>query len=912
MVGHCPSSYVPTGRAACVANPSYGVTAQQRVVLGPLVFSSEFDSGNMGGVKRVPLPSALRSDSAGGPKEEYAITIAPDCCGTVFENGYRTWFYFSVALADPAEVAATSAAKMQSQQTGGLQSNLSSSSILPLATSMSLDDIDVASASAEGDGEDDFVTGMETVDAMMDDEVSHNPPCALAPRCPSFPSDIGKHGDQSDKGMVIRLAVHNMNNQGKLYKQGFRPWYRNLPHEPRWRRLTDTAETAFSYEWGGEPAEGGTGLSLHWKHRFFRNGGTSYFAFCVPFGYAETQEMLATLDTTFGHNPLQQHTEMGVLRASALIHARDNQMDVEDPDPESLMDVDETCQPSCKNPPGIPHMHRKLSKAVVGREDQLKCLSDAIQEDWVPKAGQGIYFFRQELHRSLENRMVDLITITAQRDVMMDASSDGSPLLDEPPQELPLQGKLPRLFSDRPIVFISCRVHPGESPAQFTFWGTLRFLLSDDPRAEKLRNQFTFKLVPILNPDGVANGHYRTNMRGQNLNRYYDNATREEQEGVWAVKQMLIHWTHQQRLLMYVDLHGHATKRGCFVLANRLTGMGQAWNMGFARLMQVNSPHFDLDGCDFADSTAASEKGKDGLGKEGSGRVTIYQSCKLCHAYTLECNYYSGRFSRPVAPASGFHPSQESPSTRVTTEALIPYTPAIWAQVGEAVCVSVLDLYGHNCHSRLPGTKYGSVNRLLSSCPSLRARASQSRRGGADIMPQFSGGVTLAAVSEREKGCQQSHCCWKVKERGHSEHKTSFGYRDAHHHVSARGKGSARSNAAAHPSVPSASCSSSASAAIAGGSVPGAAGRCSGAKTTDAGRPVRPVSQQTRTSRRSPHTEANRATVVRPSAHDKASATTSHPTNMVRRRSHSDSSGNKSGPNPRRRNVSPKMVRGKS
>lgn len=59
------------------------------------------------------------------------------------------------------------------------------------------------------------------------------------------------------------------------------------------------------------------------------------------------------------------------------------------------------------------------------------------------------------------------------------------------------------------IIFVTARVHPGETPASYTCQGLINFLVSDDPNAKKLRENFVFKIVPMLNPDGVYLGNYR-------------------------------------------------------------------------------------------------------------------------------------------------------------------------------------------------------------------------------------------------------------------------------------------------------------------------------------------------------------------------------------------------------------------
>ena len=81
-------------------------------------------------------------------------------------------------------------------------------------------------------------------------------------------------------------------------------------------------------------------------------------------------------------------------------------------------------------------------------------------------------------------------------------------------------------FSSRPeeiairrAIVITSRVHPGESNASFIVYGILSYLVSDDEVAKYLRNNFVFKIIPMLNPDGVINGNYRCSLAGCDLNR---------------------------------------------------------------------------------------------------------------------------------------------------------------------------------------------------------------------------------------------------------------------------------------------------------------------------------------------------------------------------------------------------------
>lgn len=115
-------------------------------------------------------------------------------------------------------------------------------------------------------------------------------------------------------------------------------------------------------------------------------------------------------------------------------------------------------------------------------------------------------------------------------------------------------------------VVISARVHPGETVSSWMMRGVLFFLT--DPtsdEAKMLRDNFVFKIVPMLNPDGVINGNYRTSLAGCDLNRRYKTPSKILHPTIYALKKLCKKIQEERSLLMYCDLHGHSRKQNVFM-----------------------------------------------------------------------------------------------------------------------------------------------------------------------------------------------------------------------------------------------------------------------------------------------------------------------------------------------------------
>ncbi|KAM7286206.1 cytosolic carboxypeptidase 1 isoform X1 [Ixodes scapularis] len=305
-----------------------------------------------------------------------------------------------------------------------------------------------------------------------------------------------------------------------------------------------------------------------------------------------------------------------------------------------------------------------------------------------------IFFQRQELCKTTSGNPVPVLTLTAK------------------PLEV-----------SRPHVFLSARVHPGETNSSWIMKGLVDFLLSSKPLAQRLRQTYVFKLVPMLNPDGVINGCHRCSLEGQDLNRQ------------WSYPDALMHPTvfHSKALIRYlasvshtplllVDFHGHSRRYNVFLYGcspskswcpqDQLQEDDQIYE-AFPTLLHQASPAFVFDQCCFDVERS----------KESTARVTAWRQLGIQLSYTLECSL-SGCDHGMYA---GFHLG-------------LTQLQQIGAEFGHAL--SRLGLSGHGSRVRLDP----ACSDLVSSC----RKAKEKRRTRSSTSSSSTSNHSLVPADDEE------------------------------------------------------------------------------------------------------------------------------------------------------------------
>ncbi len=81
-------------------------------------------------------------------------------------------------------------------------------------------------------------------------------------------------------------------------------------------------------------------------------------------------------------------------------------------------------------------------------------------------------------------------------------------------------------------VMVISRQHPPEVTGFLAMKSFIETLTGDSPKATEFRDSFDLFVVPLMNPDGVDNGHWRHNMGGVDLNRDWQEFNQPETKSV--------------------------------------------------------------------------------------------------------------------------------------------------------------------------------------------------------------------------------------------------------------------------------------------------------------------------------------------------------------------------------------------
>jgi len=215
------------------------------------------------------------------------------------------------------------------------------------------------------------------------------------------------------------------------------------------------------------------------------------------------------------------------------------------------------------------------------------------------------FFHRNTLCRTLAGNKCEYLTIT---------SKDKDP---KSQQSLDKKG-----------VLISARVHPGESNASWMMKGLIDFLVSNAPEARILREKFVFKIVPMINPDGVINGNYRCSLSGCDLNRRYKAPSKVFHPVVFQIKRLVRSFSKERDLVLFCDFHGHSRRKNIFMYGNSSQDKPEETRI-FPFIMSKLCDYFSFEYSRFSMHKS----------KEATARVSMWKELKIPSIFTMEASF---------------------------------------------------------------------------------------------------------------------------------------------------------------------------------------------------------------------------------------------------------------------------------
>ncbi|KAJ3125949.1 Cytosolic carboxypeptidase-like protein 5 [Nowakowskiella sp. JEL0407] len=593
--------------------------------LAGIQVDSDFDSGNLADAQTTVnnkglISGELEIHNAKNEKSpdtlELQLWTRPD--GTMINkpNKNKTWFYFSIEVISPEELLS-----FIDQQT------------VPDDTSLKAGSLDVSLNPFSFTSKDTFGT-------------LHNK---------STTSTISFSPKITKRQIKIKFHVMNLNKVQKLFMAGMRPLFRvgneeslnrlmpgegweSVLYHPTIEADGKSGDTVMTFECIFTIIVKSVGFGIpstyqvQWSTTDDCMGQKVFFSYCLPYSYTDLQRSLSIY--TEKYDPTHKMHQSCAKKVSSQIYAQ-----IQNAKVENSSDI---------------YFHREcLGLSVAGLRLDLITVSsssnfmDELHEENV----SGIFPSIPENNIRARRFNMKKGTDTDPNRSRPSSSSSGTRTTTTSSTQRINDNAQLSTETHKKFFFISARVHPSETVSSYIADGFLEFILRpNDPRAKRLREMYVFKIIPMVNPDGVSNGNYRGDNSGTNLNRVYASPDPVSHPTIHAIKTYLTYLSTLGEIEFYIDLHGHANRFGCFLFGNHLNDpQKQIETITYAKIMELNCPWFEFGSCDFS-ARSMSAKDRVDESKEGCGRVAIYKALKVTHCYTFENNYFCSKSESRVLP----------------------------------------------------------------------------------------------------------------------------------------------------------------------------------------------------------------------------------------------------------------------
>lgn len=211
---------------------------------------------------------------------------------------------------------------------------------------------------------------------------------------------------------------------------------------------------------------------------------------------------------------------------------------------------------------------------------------------------------------------------------------------------------------NRKGILLTARTHPGETVGSWVMEGILQFLTENSAEARFLRDKYVFRVLPMLNPDGVINGNYRCGLLGVDLNRRWKKPSKQIHPVQAQWKQLAKLFASKRDIELVCDLHGHSRNFGSFMYGCTVPSQPHVTRL-FPYIISKLCPAFSYRSCTFGIHPS----------KETTLRVSFFKDLEVANVYTLETS-----FCGPAAPRLHF-----------TTSAL--------KEIGASLCLALVANY---------------------------------------------------------------------------------------------------------------------------------------------------------------------------------------------------------------------------